>query len=128
MLFGTQWQTRWGKETGSEMWTQATTECLCLATHTRIHAHAHTHTHASTHTHTHTHTHDICIPSSHFPLPFLSPSPMCWTQNGMNILHCAAKRNHVAVVDFLKSKCFPPTHECKLVKNQLSKVCEQGQR
>ena len=34
----------------------------------------------------------------------------------------------MAVVDFLKSKCFPPTHECKLVKNQLSKVCAQGQR
>ena len=46
----------------------------------------------------------------------------------MNVLHCAAKRNQVAVVEFLKSKCFPPYHVCEIVRNQVSKVRLQEER
>jgi GTPase SAR1 family protein len=39
-------------------------------------------------------------------------------ENGMNILHCAVRKNQQAVFFLLKARVFPPNLKCEIIKNQ----------
>jgi hypothetical protein len=43
-------------------------------------------------------------------------------ENGMNILHCAVRKNQQAVFFLLKARVFPPNLKCEIIKNQENNV------